>query len=233
MQLNRRDLVRFGASAGLAMALGRLNLDGTAKAAGATSVTPDQALQMLKDGNQRFVSGNAQHPNQNSATIAQIAGGQKPFSAVLSCVDSRVPPEIVFDQGLGDMFTARDAAAIFDDSVLGSLEFGVSEYHIPLLVVMGHQRCGAVAATVDAVKSGNGEAPGQIGAVVGKIAPAVVSVLNSPGDLVDNSVRATVRQSVAQLRLAAPIITDALGSGALKIVGAYYSLDTGAVEFLD
>src|SRR5207302_1443093 len=159
-----------------------------------------------------------QHPNQGAATRASIAGGQTPFAAILSCVDSRVPPEIVFDQGLGDLFTARAAAGIFDDAVLGSLEFGVAEYHVPLLVVMGHQSCGAVVATVDAVKSGNSEAPGQIGAVVGRIAPAVVSVLSAPGDLVDNGIRATVRQSVTQIRLAAPVITGALANGSLKVI---------------
>jgi carbonic anhydrase len=234
MRFTRRDLARLGASAGLAVTLGRISGgNGIRTAQAVTSATPDQALQMLMDGNQRFVSGNVQHPNQSAAARMAGSGGQSPFAAILSCVDSRVPPEIVFDQGLGDLFTARAAAGIYDDAIFGSLEFGIEEFHIPLILVMGHQSCGAVRAVLDAIKTGQTEVPGKIAAVVERILPAALQVQNSPGDLLGNATRAVVQQSVREIRASDPIMASAIASGSLDVRGAYYSIDTGMVELVD
>jgi carbonic anhydrase len=177
------------------------------------------------------VTHKATHSGQDEARIKEVAKGQKPFAAILSCVDSRVPPEIVFDQGLGDLFTARVAAGIANDDSIGSVEFGVEEFKIPLVVVMGHQRCGAVVATVEAVEKNVTSVPGEIGKLVTAIKPAVQATAGKAGDHVDNAVRETTRQAVAQL-LKSPILSEKIAAKELMIVGAYYSLDSGAVEYL-
>ena len=157
-----------------------------------------------------------------------MAQGQKPFAIVFGCVDSRVPPELVFDRGLGDVFVIRTAGQVLDDAGLGSIEFGVEELGIPLVMVLGHEKCGAVAATIEAVEH-NAEAPGHIGALVEGIRPAVEQVKGQPGDLLDNAVRANVELTVRQLKTS-PILAEALETGHIKIVGARYDLDTGVVE---
>lgn len=164
-----------------------------------------------------------------------VSKGQKPFAGVLGCVDSRVPPELVFDRGLGDIFDARIAGAIHDDAAVGSLEFGVEEFNLPLLVVLGHARCGAVTAAVKAVQKGDGTAPpGHIGAVVDPILPAVkaVQAQGVTGDaLINATAREVVRRGVSDMS-GSPVLTERLAAGKLKIVGAFYDLDTGKVEFL-
>jgi carbonic anhydrase len=192
---------------------------------------PDQALQLLLGGNQRWASGQAVHPNQSRDRRVEVAGGQHPIAVIFSCVDSRVPPELVFDQGLGDLLVIRTAAHVLDNAALGSIEFGVEELHIPLIMVLGHERCGAVTASVDAVTQ-NAHAPGQIEAVVEGIRPAVVQTSAQAGDRVDNTVRAHVALTVERLRQTGPILTEVQEHGALKVVGGRYDLDTGLVELL-
>lgn len=197
-------------------------------------LTPDQALSRLVDGNARFVAMDEVDPNTSTARLMAVSRGQQPFVGLLGCVDSRVPPELVFDRGLGDIFDARIAGAIADDAAIGSLEFGVEEFSVPLLVVLGHSRCGAVTAAVQYVESSQAPPPGMIGAVVDPIVPAVRAVRDQgvTGDAVVNAVaREVVRRGVRALQDSS-VLRERLTAGTLKIVGAFYDLDSGNVEFL-
>lgn len=193
-----------------------------------TTMNSDQALQALKDGNQRFIDGTPTRPHQDKTRLNEVASGQSPFVAILSCADSRVPPEVIFDQGLGDVFVIRVAGNIAaDPTVMASLEFAVGSLGTPLILVLGHQYCGAVAAAV------KGDAlPGHLNSLVQAIKPAVEQVQGQAGDTVDNAVTANVQRVVEQLKNTAPIIADKFNTSALKIVGARYNLDSGTVEFL-
>lgn len=189
---------------------------------------PNHALERLIEGNQRYMMGKSTDLNESAGRRAEVAQGQKPFATIFSCVDSRVPPELVFDRGLGDLFVIRTAGHVVDDAALGSMQFGVAELAIPLLVVMGHEKCGAIAATIEAVEKKE-RAPGQIERLVEGITPAVEKVMGQPGDLLDNAIRAHVERTVDYLKTA-PILTEALSTGKLKVVGARYDLDSGAVD---
>lgn len=186
---------------------------------------PDEALKRLMDGNQRYVAGKPERPNQGGDRRAAVAKGQQPFAVILGCADSRVAPELLFDQGLGDLFVVRVAGHVLSDVALGSIEYAAEHLKTPLIVVLGHQKCGAVEAALK-----GGEAPGQIGSLVRAIKPAVDKVKGQPGDPLDNAVKANVELVVAQLAAAKPIIAELAEHGKLKIVGARYKLDTGVVE---
>jgi carbonic anhydrase len=190
----------------------------------------DQALQRLLEGNQRYVTNKSISLNETESRRIEVAKGQQPFATIFSCVDSRVPPELVFDRGLGDLFVIRTAGHVIDNAVLGSLEFGVAELKIPLLMVLGHEKCGAVKATVEAVEK-QIVAPAQIGALVDGIRPAVEKVKDQSGDLLDNAVRENIVLTVARLK-SSPILAEAVEKGQLSIVGGRYDLDTGVVEML-
>jgi carbonic anhydrase len=233
MELSRRNLLRVSAYLGTAVALGGLTAPQAARAADPSAQPSiDEALQMLLAGNQRFVSQLSVYPNQTLDRRNDVAPHQNPWAALLSCIDSRVPPELVFDQGLGDLFVARVAGNVNDDLLQGSLEFAVAQYGVPLVVVLGHQRCGAVEAAVDLVTKGI-RPPGEIGGLADAIAPAVRMVQGQPGDLTENAARANIRMVTQQLRSAEPIIAKAVREGAAGVVGLYYSVDTGAVEVVD
>lgn len=189
----------------------------------------DEALHRLKEGNQRYVANKTVDPNQTEGRRVEVAQGQHPFATILGCVDSRVPPEIVFDRGLGDLFVIRTAGQVLDKAVIGSIEFGAAELGIPLLMVLGHEKCGAVKATIAALET-QAEAEGSIGFLVEGIAPAVEKAKGQSGDLLDNAVKANVENVVSQLK-ESPILAEALEAGKLKIVGGRYDLDTGLVEF--
>ena len=146
----------------------------------------------------------------------------------VGCADSRVSPELLFDQGLGDIFDNRVAGNIVDELLLGSVEFAVEEFHSPLIVVLGHERCGAITATIDAIGTG-GAAPGHIGVIVDALRPIVEPVLDRPGDPVENAVRANVRAQAARLVRDSELIAGHVAAGELRIVGARYDLDTGRV----
>jgi len=200
---------------------------GVASAQKGTSINGDQVLQKLMAGNKRYMTAKLTHPNQTTARRAEVAKGQHPLAIIVGCSDSRVPPEIVFDQGLGDLFVIRVAGNIVDDAILGSIEYAAEHLHAPLIVVLGHERCGAVDATV---KGGN--VPGHIGSLVGAIKPAVGRAKDQSGDPLDNAVRANVRMVVDQLKSSGPILEELVKQGKLKIVGARYDLDSGAVEVI-
>jgi len=194
---------------------------------GNTTLTADQALQKLVEGNNRYKRMALLRPNQTLARRSLVAKGQNPFAIILSCADSRVPPELVFDQGLGDIFVIRVAGNIPNDQMIGSIEYAVEHFDVPLLMVLGHQRCGAVEATVK-----GGEVPGHIGSIVEAIKPAVEKTKGMPGDPVENAIRANIELVVEQLKNSKPILSEFVHNGKLKVVGAKYDLDTGAVEMI-
>ena len=189
--------------------------------------TPDQALQRLLEGNQRYVAAKPTYPNLTVERRTQLAQGQHPFSIVFSCVDSRVPPELLFDRGLGDLFVIRTAGHVLDDAVLGSIEYGVAELGIPLILVLGHEKCGAVAATLEAAEH-HTTAPDRIQTLVRAITPAIEQSKGQPGDALDNAVLANTALTVGRLK-ATPLLAEALGKGGLKIIGGRYDLDSGVV----
>jgi len=202
----------------------------SARALGATeggAVTGDAAQQKLMDGNKRYVEAGPLHPGQTAERRAEVARGQHPFAVIVSCADSRVPPEILFDQGLGDLFVIRLAGNILDDAALGSLEYAVEHLGVKYIMVLGHERCGAVEAAVK-----GGKAPGHIGSLIKAIQPAVDKARSQPGELLDNAVRANVTMVVRQVKSSAPILKERVEKGDLTVVGARYDLDDGVVAIL-
>ncbi|MEW5867703.1 MAG: carbonic anhydrase [Chloroflexota bacterium] len=193
----------------------------------ASDITPDEALQMLVEGNQRYTSGKAVHPHQSADRRTEVLAGQHPFVTVLSCADSRVPPEVFFDQGIGDLFIIRNAGNIIDDVVLGSMEYAAEHLGVPLVLILGHTKCGAVTATVQ-----GGEAPGHIGSIVKTILPAVEITKGQEGDAVVNAIYANVHMTVEAVKHCAPILSEFVEKGRMKVVGAVYHLESGKVEFL-
>ena len=198
-----------------------------AKAEAISDITPDGALKKLIEGNQRYILQKRTFPDQSRSRIVEVAQAQHPFATILACSDSRVAPEIIFDQGLGDLFDIRVAGNFLDDGVLGNMEYAVVELGVPLLVILGHERCGAVKAALD------GKAvPGHISTLVAAIKPAVDATKNLKGDAWDNAVRANVKMNVNNLKLASPILAESVTAGRLKVVGGRYDLDSGKVEII-
>lgn len=195
-------------------------------------VTADEALKMLQDGNARFISGKQEAKSLGDDRRKELAKGQHPFATIISCSDSRVPPEHVFNQGLGDLFIIRVAGNVADPIELGSIEYAAEHLSVPLVMVLGHRKCGAVTATVDS----NGKAEGNIGAIVKKIAPAVDAAKKS-GKEKDNLLNAAIdenaRQTARTLTEKSPILKHLVESGKVKIVVGVYDLDSGKVEILD
>jgi carbonic anhydrase len=198
--------------------------------AAATTLTGEQALQRLKEGNKRWIANRSEHPDQTPTRLKEVAKGQTPFVAMLSCADSRVPSEIIFDQGLGDIFVTRVAGNFVDDNILGSLEFATSVLGAPLIIVMGHSRCGAVQAAVKTVTE-NTAFPGHLLDLVDAIAPAVKEAKSQSGDLIENAIKSNVLRNVEKLKLSRPIIAKLVDEDKVKVVGARYDLDTGEVTF--
>lgn len=190
-------------------------------------ITADSVLAELKSGNGHHVQRRYQHPHDSLERRRQLVSGQHPHAEILSCSDSRVPPEIVFDQGLGDLFIVRVAGNVATDTEIGSLEYGAEHLHIPLLVVLGHESCGAVTAAVQ-----GGPPEGHITALVNLITPAVEKSRGMSGDPVAKAVRMNVEMVVKQLRTSTPILSELVAHGKLRIVGAVYSIETGAVTWL-
>lgn len=189
--------------------------------------TADEALRKLLEGNKRYAAEAAVNPDHDAACRTRVAKGQAPFAIVLGCSDSRVAPEVLFDQGMGDLFVVRTAGQVADDVALGSIEYAAEHLGAPLVVVLGHERCGAVKATAD-----GGEAPGHIEALVKAIRPSVEKVKGKEGDLAENAMVANVEATVEQLKASKPILAKLVEEGKLKVVGARYDLDTGEVTLL-
>jgi carbonic anhydrase len=193
--------------------------------------TPTEAWATLKAGNARFVAGALSHPNQGVQARGELAQGQKPFAVFFGCADSRVAAEIIFDQGLGDLFVVRTAGHVIDPSVLGSLEFGVAVLDAPLIVVLGHDSCGAISATLDAVESG--QMPGGfLRDIVERVTPSVLTARRVGKLSTDDVEREHVRHTTRLLAERSATIHDRIESGQLAIVGAEYKLAHGEARLL-
>jgi carbonic anhydrase len=199
----------------------------------------DEALERLREGNRRFVSDVRSHENlTNEARRTVLASGQEPFAIILGCSDSRVPAEIVFDQGLGDLFVIRVAGNIVAPSQIGSVEFAAERAGARLVVVLGHSQCGAILATLDELQRPTEKHSRNLRSIVDRVRPSVEALLSTDlkydrDELVRQAVRANVRASANQLRHGSEIVEDLIQNDGLCVVGAEYSLETGVVEFFD
>lgn len=200
-----------------------------------TELGPDEALARLKEGNKRFIAGDLPPLDRDGKHRLAIARGQTPFAVLVGCSDSRVPPELLFGRGLGELFIVRNAGNVVDIAAQGSIEYAVAELGVPLIVVLGHERCGAVAAALEVVER-DATFPGRIGHMVEPIIPAVLKAKHTLGEgaekahLLDEAVRENVRRVASGLGLS-ELLTERQRAGRLKIVGARYDLEEGRVEF--
>jgi carbonic anhydrase len=192
------------------------------------SRTPATVWEEMRRGNERFVSGSPVHPRQDVERRAELAHEQNPSAAIFGCSDSRLSAEIIFDKGLGDLFVVRNIGQVISDSVLGSLEYAVSVLHIPLIVVLGHDKCGAVRAAIDSQGTNPPQLPAHIDRVIQKIVPAVrrVTTLSGPVDTTRVG-KEHLRDTVAELLTTSEVISTAVADGTLAIVGANYCLLEG------
>lgn len=236
--VGRRDLLKWlgVGGTGLAAAAGSLHWSAQEAVAQQPSTTPEKkpqpispnaALERLLEGNKRFVEGKRQNPNQSRLRLQETAVAQYPFASILGCADSRVPAEIVFDQGLGDLFVVRVAGNIASQTAIGSLEFATAVLGSQMIIVLGHSRCGAVQAAIK-----DEPLPGRIGVFVEEIKPAVERVRLKTGDLEANAIIANVQYQVEQLQQSSTILAKLVREGKLKIVGGRYDLASGKVTML-
>lgn len=226
MRFNRRTFLKIGVGVCSLVAFDGVKISDAQATVLPATLSPDEALQKLMEGNQRFAQNQPLHPDQSPDQLKSVAQSQHPFATILSCADSRVPAELVFDQGIGDIFDVRIAGNIATPEAVGSLEYAIVLLNSPLLMVLGHERCGAVTAAV------KGEAlPGDISTFVQAILPVVDQAKSQSGDAVDNAVAANVRYQIEQLRRSS-LIAERLQSGKLKLVGGRYDLDSGRVTLL-
>jgi carbonic anhydrase len=197
-----------------------------------TTLTSDKALRLLKEGNDQFRMDAPYRAAQGRERRIELARGQAPFCVLVGCSDSRVPPELLFGRGLGELFIIRNAGNTVDTAALGSIEYGVGVLGCPLIVVLGHEGCGAVAAAVDVVDR-NATFPGVIGEMIQPIIPAVLAARNQPGELLDNAVRMNARRVAARLKTQSTVLQEALRQDRLKIVAARYDFDDGDVDWFE
>ncbi len=224
--ISRRNLFKFGATAvGTGLVTSKLGIDllDAPAAEAKQNLTPDNAIEQLMQGNKRFAKQKTKQPNRGSFRLREVAKGQNPFAAILGCADSRVPAEIVFDQGLGDLFVVRVAGNVATPEEIGSLEFGTLVLGSKAILVLGHSACGAVKATID-----NNPVPGKIGSILEQIKPAFTASKGQSGDMLKNVTVANIKSQIAVLKTS-PVISDLIKAGKLKIIGGFYDLDTGIV----
>lgn len=201
-------------------------------------ISAADALTRLRNGNQRFVDEVRSRHRSSEARRLEVAAGQEPFAIILGCSDSRVPAEIVFDQGLGDLFVIRVAGNIVAPSQIGSVEFAAAAFGTRLVVVLGHTQCGAIVATLDELRRPTRDQSRNLRSIVDRIRPAVETLLETeladqPEALVHEAVRANIRVAASQLRHGSEILEQLIAKEGLLVVGAEYSLETGIVEFFD
>jgi len=224
---------KFLAGFGLGLAAAALAPQAAFAAGGATTtVTADEALAKLKAGNEKYI----QSPQVCAADLAHarehVAKSQAPWATIISCADSRVPPEMLFGGvGLGELFVARNAGNMVDVATMGTIEYGSGVLGVPLIVVLGHERCGAVAAACEIVEKKT-KFPGSIGPMAQAIVPAAKAVRGQPGDFVDNAVRESAKRTAKKIATQSKIVADLVKAGKVKVVAARYDLDDGKVEFL-
>jgi len=192
----------------------------------ATYLTPALAWRRLREGNERFVAGESLHPNQDASRRHSLVEDQHPFAVIFGCSDSRLAAEIIFDLGLGDAFVVRTAGQVIDDAVLGSLEYSISQLHVPLIVILGHDSCGAVTATKSAVETGEMPA-GFIRSLVERITPSVLTAMRNEQSDVNEMVVEHVKQTARRLADSSRVISDAIDDGRAAVVGLSYKLDEG------
>jgi carbonic anhydrase len=218
-QMSRRRALTGGGAVAIAGATALATTAGLVPfARDASAQTPanaDQALEMLMEGNARYVSGETL-PRDFAADRAALTQGQAPFASILSCADSRVAPELAFDQSRGQLFVVRVAGNTLNTDNLASLEFSTAVLGAPLIMVLGHSACGAIAAAIDVVKNGT-ELPGHLPGLIDPIKPAVEAVLDQPGDLLAHAIEENVRLTVAQIKGATPIISEAVAAGKVRL----------------
>lgn len=232
-RIGRRNLLKVGAGSVLALGLNTLSWPARAAEGASTALSPDEALAAMKSGNERYVS----NPELCSTDLAKqrgaVAGHQAPWATIISCADSRVPPELIFGGlGVGELFVARNAGNLVDTATLGTVEYGAAVLGSPLIVVLAHTSCGAVKAACDVVTK-NATFPGAIGPMIDPILPAALAVRDDPGDLVDNAAKESARRTARRLTAASAILADLTNSGKLKIAAGIYDLKTGAVAYLN
>lgn len=195
------------------------------------SISPAQAWQRLLEGNERFISEEAHHPNQGAVRRSELVNTQNPFAVIFGCSDSRLAAEIIFDLGLGDAFVVRTAGHVLDDAVLGSLEFSVSVLNVPLIVVLGHDNCGAVAATKEAVETGE-MPPRFIRDLVERITPSVLASLHEDKTEVNDMVVEHARQTVDRLLESSQVISAAVKDSSTAVIAVAYRLEEGRAQLV-
>lgn len=232
-RVGRRDVLRL-AGVGL-VSIGLSGSWRSARAAGGptTALTPDDALEALKDGNARYVDDPELCIADLAAGRSAVADHQAPWATVIGCADSRVPPELIFGgRGIGELFVARNAGNLVDTATLGTVEYGAAVLGSPLLLVLAHTGCGAVKAACDVV-SKNATYPGAIGPMIEPILPAAIAVRGEAGDFVNNAARESARRTAQRLAAASSILAGLAGDRKLKIMSAIYDMETGAVSYFD
>lgn len=187
----------------------------------------EEALKLLKEGNIRYAKGKLKHPHTDHSWRNSLASEQHPFAVVLSCADSRVVPELIFDQGLGDLFVIRVAGNVAKDKVLGSMEYAIKFLGTKLIIVLGHENCGAVKASLS-----NEDPGGHIGSIIEKLKPAVYAAKRMEGDHLENSIKVNAQIVSEEIKESKPILNEAYNSNELVVIPAYYNLSTGVVDFI-
>ncbi|RZU62097.1 carbonic anhydrase [Zhihengliuella halotolerans] len=196
-----------------------------------SALTPAEAWKLLQEGNARFVVGETAHPNQNAARRDELVDAQNPFAVIFGCSDSRLAAEIIFDVGLGDVFVVRTAGQVIDPAVLGSLEYSVDVLNVPLIVILGHDSCGAVTAAIDAYRTGD-MPPGYIRNLVERITPSVVAARRQDVKDVNSTVVEHVKQTSTRLLEMSRSLSEAVQEGRTAIAGVTYRLAEGKAELV-
>lgn len=228
---SRREFVQLAGLAAGAIGLGQV-ATGRAGDEPVLDRSPDAVLARLLEGNQRFVQGKSIRTGRTPEDFARDATGQAPLAVIVACADSRVAPELVFDQGVGELFVVRVAGNIVSGTgpiLKGSIEFAVAELGCRLILVLGHSKCGAVAAAIEHIDASDA-LPGSIGGLVSLIQPSVLKSKGLPGDRLDNAIKANVQRCVGNLKRLEPILSEFVAAGKLKVVGGAYELSTGKVD---
>jgi carbonic anhydrase len=194
------------------------------------AMTPDRALELLMEGNARYVSGGTE-ARDFAADRAALALTQKPFAVILGCADSRVAPELAFDQSRGQLFVLRVAGNSLNTDTLASMEYALAVLDTPLIMVLGHSACGAVDAAIKVVED-DAELPGHLPGLIAPLKPAVRAVQGQPGDLLTNAIKENVRLTAAQVAAAGPLVAPKVADGRVKVVGGFYDLTTGKIELI-
>jgi carbonic anhydrase len=233
-QVTRRQFSGSAVLGGIGLLLGNVCAATPVEAQQTTSPQEELLVQRLLAGNRRFVEGKLQHPRRQPSDFLPLAAGQKPFACVVGCADSRVSPELLFDQGVGDLFVIRVAGNYVSGagpSVKGSVEYAVAELGVSLILVLGHSQCGAVKAAIQHLHDSDA-LPGSINDLVNQIKPAITEVEHQPGNLLENAIASNVKRSVAKLDGLEPILGPAVRKGTLHVAGGVYELSTGKVTML-